>query len=697
MTKGYIESALALLILVGVTGSGKSLFRCLVLGLPVPEFSPSTPLAESAVRSMSMCQVAVGGDGYKWVPVEPKNMMDMVAKAIKDGVPLNKSNWGESAFTSSQSDSQKLDKPKARSSQESLKSEQESGAMHADQSSHTFNATFLDAMKNIGIRSELLQRVTKSTTARLMDIDFIYLLDSGGQPPFREMLPHFVQQASAIVLMQKLNEKLDFKPTIRYREEGGKVDKGYTSQLTNEQILHQYVQAVQSQETKVFVVGTHQEMEGECEDENRDTKNKKLLETFRTVLKGEQLQLYKVEKSDQLMFPVDSIRRRTDDEAVAEEFRKRVMQKCVGEKEKIPLPWFILEQLLQLVAQKMKVSVLSIEECCEAAKKKLHMPRNVCEAAIRYLGKLNVIFYRPILSGVVFSNAQVILDKITELVRCNHALRTSNESNPDIVPCCMNSGEGLKFRDFGQISSKLLEDAFPSHYRDHLFRAADLLKLLEGLLIAGKLRNGMHFIPSLLPDLAVEEIASHRVTSEKHPAALVIYYPKILLPVGVMPSLIVYLQNTCEWKIYEKESGGPNCMKHNCIEFKLPGGKPGLVTLIDSTKFLEVHVKATLKRAAEVCPRIKHDITSGLQVVHKSLHYDPPNPEVGFLCSGECGNQEAHLATLDDDRESWTCSKDPYTGEDLDQRHKMWFLAMESKGIYVNIIVELWKNMCNIL
>ena len=586
-------------------------------------------------------------------------------------------------FTTSQSDLQKLDKPKTRSSRESLTPEQESGPMHADQSSYIFHATFLDAMKNIDIRSELLQRVTKSTTARLKDVDFIYLLDSGGQPPFREMLPHFVMQASAIVLMQKLNERLDFKPTIRYRGEGGKVGKGYTSQLTNEQILYQYVQGVQSQETKVFVVGTHQEMEDKCEDGNRDTKNKKLLETFRTVLKGEQLQLYKVETPDQLMFPVDSIRRGTNDETVAEEFRERVMQNCIGAKVKIPLPWFILEQLLQLVAEKMKVNVLSIAECCEAAEQKLLMPRNICEAAIRYIGKLNIIFYRPILlPEVVFCNAQVILNKITELVRCNHALRTSNESNPDIVPHCMNSGEGLKFRDFGQISSKLLEDAFPSHYRDHLFRAADLLQLLEGLLIAGKLENGMHFIPSLLPNLAVEEIASHRVTSEKHPAALAVYYPKMLLPIGVMPSLIVYLQNTCEWKIYEKESGDPNCMKHNCIEFKLPGGKPGLLTLIDSTKFLEVHVKATLKRAADVCPQIKHDITSGLQVVHKSLHYDPPNPEVGFLCSGECGNQEVHLAIMDDNRESWTCSKDPCIGEDLNQRHILWLLAMESKGKY---------------
>ena len=106
MTRGYVESALALLILVGVTGSGKSLFKRLVLGLSVPGFSPSTPLAESAVRSISICQVAVGG--VKWVIVGLQEMMKMVAETIRGGVPLLASAWKDSselAFTSTQPDS----------------------------------------------------------------------------------------------------------------------------------------------------------------------------------------------------------------------------------------------------------------------------------------------------------------------------------------------------------------------------------------------------------------------------------------------------------------------------------------------------------------------------------------------------------------------------------------------------------------
>jgi hypothetical protein len=536
-----------------------------------------------------------------------------------------------------------------------------------------------NALTEIEIDLELMHQLTKSSAVqKLMDFDFIYLLDSGGQPPFREMLPHFVQQSSAMVLMQKLNERLDFRPTNRYRDKEGKVSEGYTSELTNEQILYQYVQAAQSQKSKVFVVGTHRDMEGECKDETREKKNEKLFEAFRPVI-GKQMELYKVGNPDQLMFPVDSTSRGPDDEAIAEEFRKKVTTSCMGEKVKIPLPWFVLEQLLQLLAQKMQVRVLSINECYEAAKRKLLMPYDAFEAGLTYLGKLNLIFYFPsILPGVVFSDAQVILDKITELVRCNHALRTYDSSS-DAIPSCMQSNEMLELRELGQVNSKLLKKAFPSHYRDHLFTSSDFLKLLEGLMIAGKLENGEYFIPSLLPNLPDENIANYRVTLEKNPAPLVIYYPKMWVPVGIMPTLTVYLRNTCKWVLAR---GKPACLYHNCIQFMLLDGKPGSVVLIDSTKFLEIHILQTLEVDQKLCTKIGQDIMVGLKEAHKSLYYDSAEAMMGFLCSGECGNKEAHLATLDPTREAWLCSENVHKGNYLNERQKYWdgALKITTKG-----------------
>ena len=306
MTQGYIESALALLIIVGVMGSGKSVFKRLVLGLPVSEFSPSTPLAESSVCSMSICQVAADDNNpLEWRIVTIYDILDRVRPLYLDNPPESANNISQSAFNSAshgqsdvkqptqmQLDTQKVPKPPQYSN--TLKSKDSTPS-----TTTPLPKQFTDALKGLNFRRDLMRRTSSSTKRqKLIDIDFIYILDSGGQPPFREMLSHFVQKASAFVLMQKLNERLDFKPPIKYREEGKEDSVQCKSQLTNEQILYQYFQAVQSHNSRAFVVGTHRDLEHECETESREDKNQRLLEAFQPVL-GNHLALYKAGDPDQ--------------------------------------------------------------------------------------------------------------------------------------------------------------------------------------------------------------------------------------------------------------------------------------------------------------------------------------------------------------------------------------------------------------
>ena len=474
----------------------------------------------------------------------------------------------------------------------------------------------------------------------------------------RELLPHIVQQASGIVLTQKLNERLDFRPTITYREEGVE-DKGYPSPLTNEQILYQYFQAVQSHDSTVFVIGTYRDLEHECEEESRTDKNKRLLEAFRPVL-GSRIALYAAGDPDQLVFPVDNTSRGAEDLKTAGKFRKKVVDHCMGKKEEIPLPWFILEQLLQQLAKEMKVTVLSKEECYMAART-LHMSDDMCEAAMKYLHKLNIIFYRPdIIENVVFCSAQVVLDKLTEIVHCSHRMHTNTDTVN--IPSCMEGSEGLRFRDYAQVDPELLTKADPSHYResDNVFTASDFLRLSERLLIAGKLENELYFIPSVLPDLSLQKVAQHRVTSADHPPPITIYYPKMWLPVGVVPALVVYLINHWGWTPVS-QGDKPVCMCHNCMQFELPEGEPGSVTLIDSIKFLEIHIKQSLP-VSQVCPRIMEMMLSGLEEAHKSLHYDPPAAVEGMICPGKCGTIEIHYAKVDKKKGFWTCSENRTMG-----------------------------------
>ena len=700
MTRGSIKAALAILIFVGVTGSGKSLFKKLVLGLPVPEFSPSTPLA---VHSMSICQVAVGGGNKQmvWKVVTPADMVSIVAenaaafkleKALEfvkqeeqkqvtktqvkasiineDKDDLQK----ETAASSSQSkevatdavperEQEKVNKiiPDNSRGQVIAKPNEQTPTVRIE---NTLYMKCIQVLRMLDFDGELIRKM-KDASGYVMDVDFIYILDSGGQPPFRELLPHIVQQASGIVLTQKLNERLDFRPTITYREEGVR-DEGYLSPLTNEQMLHQYFQAVQSHDSTVFVIGTHRDREHECKEESRADKNKRLLEAFRPVL-GNRIALYATGDPDQLIFPVDNTSREPEDLKTAGKFRKMVVDHCMGEKKEIPLPWFMLEQLLQQLAREMNVTVLSKEECYMAAHT-LNMSNDMCEEALKYLHKLNIIFYRPdILDNAVFCSAQVPLDKLTEIVHCSHRMHTN--TGTENIPQCM---EGLTFRDYAQVNPGLLTKAFPSHYResDNVFTASDFLRLSERLLIAGKLENKQHFIPSILPDLHLQKVTQYRVILTDHPPPITIYYPDRWLPLGVMPALVVYLLNNCEWKIFSED--GKPVMYHNCMQFRLPDRQPGSVTLIDSIKFLEIHVKPTLPDN-QVCSLIMENIMSGLEEAHKSLHYDPPAAVEGTLCPGTCGTKNIiHFAELDKKKERWTCSNKPRVGGFLDRWWSYW-------------------------
>ena len=104
------------------------------------------------------------------------------------------------------------------------------------------------------------------------------------------------------------------------------------------------------------------------------------------------------------------------------------------------------------------------------------------------------------------------------------------------------------------------------------------------------------------------------------------------LPVGVMSSLVVYLRNISKWELAVDKCCKLACLYHNCIQFQLPDKMPGIMVLIDSTKFLEIHFDSTLGLGnCLVC--IRDDIVTGLNYVHESLRYDSSESKIGFLCS----------------------------------------------------------------
>lgn len=83
-----MESRAIVLLLLGAAGVGKSSFKRLILRWSPPVVHESTPLAEAAIRTISICRATIGGRDMEWQYVSSEELLRTVADAIKAGVPV---------------------------------------------------------------------------------------------------------------------------------------------------------------------------------------------------------------------------------------------------------------------------------------------------------------------------------------------------------------------------------------------------------------------------------------------------------------------------------------------------------------------------------------------------------------------------------------------------------------------------------
>ena len=77
----------------------------------------------------------------------------------------------------------------------------------------------------------------------LFSITWIYLVDSGGQPQFHELLTAFVKNA---IFVFNLSRLLDAKPEIKYYKNGEPCDKSYKFPLSHKEIFQHCFQTILS-------------------------------------------------------------------------------------------------------------------------------------------------------------------------------------------------------------------------------------------------------------------------------------------------------------------------------------------------------------------------------------------------------------------------------------------------------------------
>ena len=711
LLEGYAKLGMEVLLLIGAGGSGKTHFKYLALGLDPPEERDSTGLSEDPIKTMSLVRGALEKteniEDVEWTEVSSERFLEMIAHEIikkrlskknitsfehEDNVKANRAK--EMHDKQSDKSVSKNDTPsdynasltKDRSIRIDSQALTDTSMQKADdkKEKHFIQSEVAHVSR---LYQDILNALKSGPSAKaLLDVDWIYIVDSGGQPQFREMLPVLVKSATACVLTVKLNEPLDKRNEVEFVEKGKELCKPYQSQSNNQQVVKRCSQIVASQTKgcKLFLVGTHRDEEDQCKEESRIEKNEKLIKLLEPQF-GTNLQYM---ANGQAIFPLNCKIPQHQDKDVMKDLRIAVTGIIRSKpKKEIPIYWLLLELLIHQLAG-AEYGVLSYEVCKEKAKDVLKIEEVAFPAAVKFLAEtVGTILHFPVVAPHIIFMPQAILTPLSELVKLHHILK-------DKIPgkCKSRSGEWMEFQKCGILSELLLQTApFEVKVFSNTYTVHNFITILKELHIVAQIEEGIFFLPSVLVELSCEEIAEHIYIEESCRCLepLVLYYSEShcggttiqnWLPVSSFIRLVALLQNNHDWNLYKNELRKPTCLYRNCIQFTLPHNQPGIVTLVDQLKHLEIYLNVSELEVHSVCSYVHNVVKSGLKEVHKCENYSKDDITAALLCPKH--KPQCHLASvrLERGQWKWTCKRDPSSSGELTAKQQPWFEGSE-KGM----------------
>ena len=690
-------------LILGMAGVGKTLFKHILLGLLPPDVRNSTPLADAPIqihiRDVSGVKVQTGESG--WKPVEGDDLQKIVTDTIS-AIVSNLKNVPESRKRELQEQVASIASGQSMSTTSTASTSRipSQSTPTTEQGVQGVIANFMGMMVSVVAGKTSGLQVSERDPREVLGSNWIYFTDNGGQPHFHNLMPHFLQGISATLFVHRLSESLDAHPTVEYYEDGKPISAPHQSPLTTEDTLKCLVRSMQTrsvdgEKPNLVFLGTFLDKIQDS-SESLEEKNEKLLNVFSSEFR-DQLVFYD-EAKNQLIFAVDAKHPGAQEEEVAKLIRA-VVEGSPSRDVKIPIWWYVSELVLEKLTHVLGRKVLSKKECLEAARP-FNFPEQALTAALKFFHEQHLFHYFPeILPEVVFCSPQVLLDKLTELVKDAYRMREAVTA-PSQMPAT-TVGKRRHFRDKGVVTLEFLKQ-FPRHYVDRLFTPPDLLRIFMSLLILTPFSTTLHgqvdfssrttryYMPSLLDMAPSTDLEKHRVFSAAA-APMLIRFPNGWPRSGVFCCLQVDLIQNRKWELVHKD-GKPKLIAQNCVMLSPPKSACA-VTLIDSFSYIEVHVTAEPSVCRRVCPLIRDDILLAIDASCRALRYASDLPEFAFFCphdnsrSAVLSSDEAlvdscisqrHAALLLKEDNSLKCTHDHARYSQLQENHLIWIPDLPS-------------------
>jgi len=647
MRYGHIVTFVAKVLLFGIAGSGKTSVTAIMMGEDPPPVRGSTPLM---IRPVQVIAILIE-DRIKWRKKTPEQVLEAIAEAIRSRESEKTSLQLQGIYSGSQQTDSHNDHSQPEQAQP-----KESQPLLTTLSKP--KSEFDNVMKSVIKEDDFLSLVQDCdpSSEPILEQKWLYIIDSGGQPEFHDMLSIFVQKATTCIFIFRMHDELDDHPPVDFYEDGSPIGPTCNSRLTNRQIFQQFMCTMRSFNSmknkdllrsppSILLLATHRDLVegGELPSTLVDGLKAIVLPQFEKQL------IYCDTRLEKFIFTMNAKKPEERDREVADDIRKVITEKFPGEKVKLPFRWYGLDHQSRRISERLNRKVLSREEYGEIANN-LNIDNESCEGALEFFNSLNTIFYFPkALPDLVFLEPQLLLNLLNELV-----LKKYKANQHATQP----KEYDFQFHDFAQVTEELLNE-FKEHYQPPWFTSKHLAQLFEKLLIFGKLEEGTWFIPSILPFMKKEEVEKCRESKEK---ALLIYFPAGGPQNGLFCSTVSYLLSTentspCPWMVL-KDSNKPKYLKRNVIAFTVENF-PGKVTLIEEWTHFEIHLKTKQEREKDLWQHVYTAVFQGLAKAAEIHHYsDDSVPLAAIKCpEWHHDHLSTHHPAVIDHEGNWTCTK----------------------------------------
>ena len=697
MKHGHVSVNIVNMLVFGPAGTGKTNLKHLLTDKPPPPQRESTPCMEKPIRIRPVSNTKFKSTERGWEEMSQPKLRKLLAEII---AKLPKENADPSTASRVAESLKKMTTTELISGSDEQIFDSISSPLRNDSDTLSGSARMLkkavdEVIASVvsGVAEELkppIQETDQLSSSdqqegELFDSNWVYVTDCGGQPQFHDISPLFIKHISVALIVLRLIDKLSSFPSDEYYKDGQLVGSPRASHMTLGETLQSLIRSIEShtsqdKKPKMIFVGTFFD-----QLKSSDTlieRNQEILDMLPPDIK--KLLVYENLGLNNLIFGLNTISREEDSLTTANRIRIAI-EDSIPLQVEVPVWWSFLDSLLQSLSASLERGVLGIEECLQLATRFGYLLKDL-EAALVFFDNVCIAHYYPsILPNTVFVDAQIPLDKITELSQ--HAIFLRN-AHSTISPGGTGA-EWKRFRDEGIITLKFLR-FFKKHYVEGIFSPEDMLLIMKYLLVIAPIplveatsHQAEFFMPSLLTSIPPAELDKIRSSFTISPLA--IYFRSGCIRSGVFCCLVVDVIKRLGWKVL-LPSGKPICFAKNCIQLKLPK-LPCTVTLIDSFSYLEVYIKVLFSLRKELCPAVRNEILKSIRLSCQALHYNNDTPETGIFCPCKKSTgsiRKLHLADVSERNgcKFWMCSLEADVWEELSDEHRIWLDNSEGSGEY---------------